>query len=167
MQKWYIVMAKTRQEHSSTSFLSRAGIETFYPEVNECLNVRGRRRFRRSGLFPGYFFARFDYERECRIVSYSRGVRKIVAFGHIPAEVDPSLLSEIRECIRKQDVVQVPSFKPGDVLRINKGPFAGIRAVFESAMPRKKRAIVLLHVLSCQSRAVVQVSDIEEFSEAV
>lgn len=59
------------------------------------------------------------------------------------------------------------SFKPGGVVRINRGSFAGIRAVFESAMPRKERAVVLLHVLSCQSRAVVQVSDIEDFSEAV
>lgn len=167
MQKWYIVMAKPRQEHSSTSFLAQAGIETYYPEVNECFNVRGLRRFRRSGLFPGYFFARFDYEREYRIISYSRGVRKVVAFGHIPAEVDPGLLREIQEGIRKRDIVQVQSFRPGDVVLINSGPFAGIRAVFESAMPRKERAIVLLHVLSCQSRAIVQVSDIEDFSEAV
>ena len=55
MQKWYIVMAKPGQGHSSTSILGQAGIETYYPEVKECLNVGGRRRFRRSGLFPGYF----------------------------------------------------------------------------------------------------------------
>lgn len=167
MQKWYIVMAKPRQEHSSTSFLGHAGIETYYPEVKECLNVGGRHRCRRSGLFPGYFFARFDYEREYRVISYSRGVRKVVAFGHIPAEVDPGLLREIQENIQKRDVVQVPSFRPGDVVRIYSRPFAGIRAVFESAMPRKDRVVVLMHVLSCQSRAVVPVSNIENLSEAV
>lgn len=127
---------------------------------------RGGRRFRRSGLFPGYF-ARFDYEREYRIISYSRGVRKIVAFGHIPVEVDPGLHREIQENIQKRDVVQVLIFRPGDVVRVNSGPFAGIRAVFESAMPRKERAVVLLHVHSCQSRAVVQISTIEDLSEAV
>lgn len=57
MQKWCIVMAKPRQEHSSTSFLGQAGIETYYPEVKECFNVGGRRRFRRSGLFSDYFRA--------------------------------------------------------------------------------------------------------------
>lgn len=61
----------------------------------------------------------------------------------------------------------MPIFRPGDVVRINSGPFAGIKAVFESAMPRKERAVVLLHVLSCHSRAVVQVSNIKELSEAV
>ena len=60
MQKWYIVKAKPRQEHFSTSFLGQAGIETYYPKVNKYFNVRERRRFRRSGLSLGYFFARFD-----------------------------------------------------------------------------------------------------------
>lgn len=167
MQKWYIVMAKPRQEHSSTSFLSQAGIETYCPEVNERVSIKGKCCYRRSGLFPGYFFARFDYAREHRLVSYSRGIRKIVAFGHMPAEVDVSILREIQEGIRKRDVVQVPSFKPGDVVRISGGPFAGIKAVFESAMPRSERVVVLLRVLSCQSRAVVRSADIELFPEAV
>jgi hypothetical protein len=61
MQKWYSVMAKPRQEYSSTSFLGQAGIETYYPEVKECFTVGGKRRFRRSGLFPGCSFAHFDY----------------------------------------------------------------------------------------------------------
>lgn len=61
MQKWYIVMVKLRQEHSSTSFLGQAGIETYYPEVKKCFTVGGRRRCRRSGLFPGGSLARFDY----------------------------------------------------------------------------------------------------------
>lgn len=61
MQKWYIVMAKASQEHSSISFLGRVGIEPYYPEEKESFTVGGRRRFRRSGLFPGYLFTRFDY----------------------------------------------------------------------------------------------------------
>jgi len=104
MQKWYIVMAKPRQEHSSTSFLGQAGIETYYPEVKECFNVGGRRRFRRSACSQA-IFARSDCEREYRIISYSRGGGKVVAFGHIPAEVDPRLLREIHESIPKRDVV--------------------------------------------------------------
>jgi|GEM_PF-3174162 len=55
MQKWYIVMAKPRQEHSSTSFLGQARIEAYHPEVKECFNIGGRRRFCRSGLLSGYF----------------------------------------------------------------------------------------------------------------
>lgn len=122
MQKWYVVMAKPRQEHSSTSFLGQAGIEAYHPEVKECFNIGERRRFCSSCLLSGYF-ARFDHEREYRVISYSQGVRKVVAFRHIPAEVDPGLLREIQENIPKRDVVQVPSCRPGDVVCINSGPF--------------------------------------------
>ena len=167
MQKWYLVMAKPRREHSSASCLAQVGIETYYPEINECFIVKGKRRFRRSGLFPGYFFARFDYDREHRIISYSRGVRRVVAFGNIPAEIDPGLLREIQESIGKREVVELPSFRPGDMVRINSGLFIGIRAVFESELSRKERVVVLLHVLACQVRVVVRSLDIENFSEAV
>ena len=101
------------------------------------------------------------------MVSYCRGVRKIVAFGHIPAEVDPGLLNEIRVNLKIQDVVELPRFRQGDVMCISYGPFAGVKAVFESAMPRKDRVVVLLQALSYQSRAVLQLSDIEQFSEVV
>jgi hypothetical protein len=40
MLKWYAIMAKHRKEQTSTSFLEHAGIEAYYPEVNECLLLR-------------------------------------------------------------------------------------------------------------------------------
>lgn len=167
MQKWYAVMSKPRQEQAAITFLEQTGIETYYPEINESFSVKGRRCLRRSGLFPGYFFAKFDYNEKHRIVSYCRGIRKIVAFGHVPAEVDPGLLREIRVSLETQDVVELPRFRQGDLVRISHGPFVGIKAVFESAMPRKDRVVVLLGALSCQSRAELQLSDIEQFSVSV
>lgn len=95
MQKWYILMAKSGQEHSSMSLLGQAKIETYYPEVKECF--RGETSLSSFKPVSRLFFARFDYEREYRVICYSRGVRKVVAFGQIPAEVDPSLLREIQD----------------------------------------------------------------------
>ena len=167
MQKWYAVMAKPRQERTSTSFLEQAGIETYYPEVNECVSVKGRRCVRRSGLFPGYFFARFDYDKQYRTVSYCRGVRKIVAFGHAPAEVESSLLDDIRRGLSRQDMIPIPRLTHGDVVRISHGPLAGVEGVFDYCLSGKERVVVLLRALSYQSRAVLKFSDIERFSDAV
>jgi transcriptional antiterminator RfaH len=94
-------------------------------------------------------------------------VRKIVVFGHVPAEVQPMLLDEIKNRLEQQDTIQMPGFKPGEVVRISQGPLAGIKAVFESSLLRKERVVVLLRTLFYQSRAIVQLSDIERFSEAV
>jgi transcriptional antiterminator RfaH len=167
MQKWYAVMAKPRQEQSSTSLLEQTGIETYYPEVNECFSVKGRRCVRRSGLFPGYFFAKFDYEKQHRTVSYCRGVRKIVTFGRTPAEVELGLLDDIRRGLSRQDVIPLPRLTHGEVIRISHGPLAGVEGVFDSRLSGKERVVVLLRAISYQSRAVLKLSDIERFSEAV
>lgn len=167
MQKWYAVMAKPRQEQTSTSFLAQAGIETYYPEVNECVSLKGRRCARRSGLFPGYFFARFDYDKQYRTISYCRGVRKIVAFGQAPAEVEAGLLDDIRKRLSRQEMIPLPRLTHGEVVRISHGPLAGVEGVFDSFLSGKERVVVLLRALFYQSRAVLKVSDIERFSEAV
>jgi len=167
MGKWYAVMAKPRQERTAVSILGQAGIATYYPEVKESICVRGRRKVRLSGLFPGYLFARFEINRQYRMVSYCRGVKKIVAFGSVPAEVEPHFLDEIKSRLERQDAIQVPSFKQGEVVRISGGPLAGVRAVFESSLSRKERVVVLLRELYFQSRAEVKLSDIERYSEAV
>jgi transcriptional antiterminator RfaH len=167
MQKWYAVMAKPRQEQTSTSLLEQAGIETYYPEVNECFAVKGRRCVRRSGLFPGYFFARFDYGNQNRTVSYCRGVRKIVTFGQAPAEVESDLLDDIRRGLSQQDLISMPRFTHGEVVRISYGPLAGVEGVFDSSLSGEERVVVLLRALSYQSRAVLKLSDIERISEAV
>lgn len=167
MQKWYAVMAKPRQERSSTTFLGQAGIETYYPEFDECVTVKGRRCVRRSGLFPGYFFARFDYDNQYRTVSYCRGVRRIVRFGQTLAEVEPGLLDDIRRGLNRQDTIPIPRLTHGEVVRINHGPLAGVEGVFDYKLSGKDRVVVLLRTLAYQSRAVLNFSDIERYSEAV
>ena len=59
IQKWYIVMAKPRQEYSATSFPGQAGVETYYLEVNGCFRLKRRGRFRRQ-VSSQAIFARFD-----------------------------------------------------------------------------------------------------------
>lgn len=167
MPKWYAVMAKPRQEKTSTSFLEQVGIETYYPEVNECFTFKGRQCVRRSGLFPRYFFARFDYDKQYRTVTYCRGVRKIVAFGQAPAEVESYLLDDIRRSLCQQAMIPIPKLRHGEVVRISQGPLAGVEGVFDSFLSGKERVVVLLRCLSYQSRAELQFSDIERFSEAV
>jgi len=167
MQKWYAIMAKPRQERSSTTFLGQAGIETYYPEFDECMTVKGRRCVRRSGLFPGYFFARFDYDNQYRTVSYCRGVRRIVRFGQTLVEVEPGLLDDIRRGLSRQDTIPIPRLTHGEVVRINHGPLAGVEGVFDYKLSGKDRVVVLLRALSYQSRAVLNFSDIERYSEAV
>ena len=165
MNKWYVVLAKSRQERWAKAMLERAGITTYYPELEDADSRNGKYQVSTAPLFPGYFFANFDYEQQYRTVSYCRGVRNIVTFGHTPAEVDPKLLEEIRDRLAEQNN-KLTSFRRGEIVRVSQGPLAGIKAIFDFSLPKKDRVVVLLRTLFYQSRAVMQLSSIERFSEA-
>lgn len=123
---------------------------------------------RRSGLFPGYFFARFDCDKQYRTVYYCRGVKKIVTFGQVPAEVEQELLDDIRRGLSRQDIIpNIGRPTHGEVVRISHGPLAGVEGMFDSCRSGEERVVVLLRALSYQSRAIVKLSDIERFSQAV
>lgn len=89
-------------------------------------------------------------------------------FGLAPAEVEPGLLDDLRRGLSQQDNILIIITTPthGEVVRISRGPLAGVEGVFESYLSGKERVVVLLQALSYQSRAVVKRSDIERFSDA-
>ena len=166
MKKWYVVLAKAKQERWAKGILEQVGIATYYPEVEDGVLRSGKYRVSTSALFPGYFFANFDYEKQFRLVAYCQGVRNIVTFGHTPAEIDPKLLEEIRERLTEQNNNKLPSFRRGEIVRVSQGALTGIKAIFDFSLPKKDRVVVLLRTLFHQSRAVMQLSNIERFSEA-
>jgi transcription antitermination factor NusG len=45
--------------------------------------------------------------------------------------------------------------KPGDVVRINEGPFSGLEAIFERKLKGSERVAVLLEILGRQTRIVL------------
>jgi transcriptional antiterminator RfaH len=54
------------------------------------------------------------------------------------------------------------SAKPGDVVKINEGPFSGLEAIFEKKMKGSERVAVLLDILGRQTRLVLPGETIEK-----
>src|SRR5215510_13106296 len=94
---WYAVKCKPHQERVADLHLKRDGIITFYPHTKEPKIVRRRRQICIAPLFPGYLFARFSVEHDYRLVTYSRGVRRVVSFGPTPAVVDEEMVQAIKD----------------------------------------------------------------------
>jgi len=155
---WYAVHTKPRQESLADLNLRRLSIETFCPLLKRDKVIRQRRQVAIEPLFPGYLFARFDLDSQYRAVNYSMGVRSLVSFGSNPVVVEDAVVESIQTKLQDGCILVRPvSFMPGDIVRIEGGPFQGFEAVFEREMNGQQRAVLLLKALSYQARVSVNV----------
>ncbi|NQW81664.1 MAG: transcription/translation regulatory transformer protein RfaH [Polaromonas sp.] len=149
MFNWYLVYSKPRQELCSLENLERQGFECFLPLIS----VEKLRRkvivVVQEPLFPRYLFIRLDASQEGRSwnpIRSTTGVSLLVTFGQVPAKVDDQLVEIIRSTVSDASVRQ-RHFEPGELVRINDGPFAGLEAVYQ--MPDgEARVMVLIDILS-------------------
>ncbi len=155
---WYAVNTKPRQEDIAELNLQRLGVEIFFPQLKQEKLIRRKRQSVIGPLFPGYLFARFNLDAHYRAVNYAQGVRRMVSFGAAPVAVAEEVIESIKSRVCDGYVtVQPPSFKPGQVVRIQEGPLRGLEAVFEQETSDHQRVVLLLQTLSYQARVVVPV----------
>ena len=157
---WYLVRSQPRQEVVAEQSLGRLGVETLSPRLRQERVIRRRRQTVVGPLFPGYLFARFDFDTRWRAVNFAHGVSRIVQFGDQPAVVDDEVVQEIRGRMEHGAVVLRPRFASGDRVRVAWGPFEGLEAVFEKEMTDQQRVLLLLESLSFHARIVVDAEQI-------
>lgn len=151
---WYAIQTKPRQEAVAEMALREQGLETFYPRLGRRQTRARSPRWALTPLFPGYVFARFDFEAYHRRVCYAKGVSRIVGFGGRPAVVEASLISELRG--QTQDNVIAPThpvFEIGDAVEVRHGPLGGLQGVFEGRLNSRDRVRILLKILGASVRA--------------
>jgi len=149
MFSWYLVYSKPRQEHCALENLERQGFGCFLPLISIEKLRRKLIVVVQEPLFPRYLFIRLDASQEGRSwnpIRSTTGVSRLVTFGQVPAKVDDVLVEAIRASVTDAGVRQ-RHFEPGELVRINDGPFAGLEAVYQ--MPDgEARVMVLIDILS-------------------
>jgi transcriptional antiterminator RfaH len=157
---WHVVRAKPHQESVVESSLTHSGIEVLYPRIQEQRVIKRKMRKVVSPLFPGYLFAKFSLSR-WRMVQYAKGVHSVVSFESVPAVVSDEIIGEISMRLQAGVFVLHSSrFSHGDVVRIHEGPLRGLDAVFERELVGQQRAMLLMKMLACQVRVVLDLKSI-------
>ncbi|TAN36495.1 MAG: hypothetical protein EPN23_08380 [Verrucomicrobia bacterium] len=159
---WYCVRSKVKQEHVAAGSLRQVpGVEVFAPRL------RFRRPTRRGpvwfveALFPGYLFARFDWERQVKAVQYAHGAMGVVQFGSKPAVVPDAVVNELRREVGEQELrVVVREVGVGDEVQVTAGPLAGLLVVVQQLLPARERVKVLLDFLGRRVEAEVAVTEL-------
>jgi transcription antitermination factor NusG len=153
---WFAVHTKLRRETFAAANVCALGIEIFFPRLRIEHPYSSAARTMTRPLFPGYFFAHFRPATSLESVEYSRGVLGVVSSGRFPLPVDAQIIREIHERVQPDGLIRMPlqKLKPGDVVAIQEGPFAGLVGRVERELDDGKRVTILLETLL---RARVQI----------
>ncbi len=149
MQFWYALNTKPHQERCVAEQLRCRGLEVYLPIVR--VNPVNPRASRERPYFPGYLFARLDFQTVgFSAVQWTPGLRRIVKFGEVPGIVPDALIGELRRRLARISAAGGLVFgdlHPGDVVRIVSGPLAGYEAVFDRRLSGSDRVRVLLEIM--------------------
>jgi len=124
--RWFAVTVKHQHERSVESALAYQNFEALAPLYRAHNRWSDRVKSLDLPLFAGYVFCRFPYRDKVRVLN-TPGVRQIVGFGSAPAPVDDAEIACIQAMQRSGVPVRPwPYLKPGDRVRVERGPLRGL-----------------------------------------
>jgi transcriptional antiterminator RfaH len=146
---WFCLRAQPKREH-----LAAAGLRKRFNIVCFAPRLRSRKLTRRGpvwfveAMFPGYFFAQFDYLSERRRVEHAPGVSGILQFGDRLATIDAETIESLRQRVEADEVITIdPELKVGQEVQIARGPLQGLEVLVTQLLPASERVRVLLEFL--------------------
>jgi transcriptional antiterminator RfaH len=156
MENWYLIRTKTGGERTAHEQLQHVVERTLLPLAKTQIR-QGDRTFQRvSPLFPCYLFAFFSLGHAARQIRYTPGVRNIVQFGEQAAAVPVWIIDElISRCAEGPVDLSKPRFSIGTRVKVVRGPFQEIDAVFDGYCSGTERVAVLLSIMNAERRVVM------------
>jgi transcriptional antiterminator RfaH len=167
---WYLVYTKPRQERVAHINLQQQGFFSYLPlfktfakaeKPKDGLKVLAEAVF--EPMFARYVFFRPGNPRQSISAARStRGVSTIVAFGFVPAVVQPAMLVDIRACEQERnrvDITAISPFQPGSQVRLRGAGLQGLQGLVQSVSA--KRVTLLLEILGRQKLVGVEHHQIE------
>ncbi|GGC97379.1 transcription/translation regulatory transformer protein RfaH [Halopseudomonas salina] len=159
VSQWYLIQCKARQDERAELNLKNQNF-TCYRPVHTVERLRHGKRVRiEESLFPGYMFIHLSYISDnWYSIRSTRGVLRLVGFDHQPTTVAPEIIHAIKT--RSEGLPIKPILQPGDRVRIVKGPFNELEAIF-TRQDGMERAVLLLNLLHRQQHMKVPLHAIE------
>jgi transcriptional antiterminator RfaH len=161
---WYALYTKPHRELGVQRFLLSRGIETYLPTLIERSKGSPRREQQRP-FFSCYLFAHLDLSTMAvSWVNSSPGVHRVVSFGDQPVVVPDQVLQYLQQRLARvdsRDYYRGLPLRPGDRLRVTKGPLKGMEAIFDQRLSSGDRARVLVEMLGRLTACQVDLCNLE------
>jgi transcriptional antiterminator RfaH len=163
MSYWAAAQLQPQRDGLAALCLRQAGFEIYVPRLREPRIAHGRKVVRTPLLFPGYLFVWIELQ--WHAARWAPGVVRLVMNGIGPAAVPDGVIADLkgRETGGLIDLPKPPKFRPGDRLRVTRGPFAGHVGLYAGMKPRE-RVEVLLAILGGSQRVTLAADAVEQAS---
>jgi len=154
---WYAVYTKPQSEEIVSQKLRQTGIEVYNPQLRLKKYIRNQYRYVIEPLFPCYLFAKFESNKYHWMITYTRGVKKIVGDKTTPWPVSEEVIDFIR-CQEQDGFISMryEDIREGDTVRIAEGPLSGLTGIFKRVIKGTERVLLLLNAIEYQARAIVE-----------
>ena len=161
---WYAVHTKPHKERAVEELLLSRGIGAYLPVLRE--RKRGPRgEAAERPFFSCYLFAQMNLDTVAlSSVNWAPGVNRVVSFGGQPAVVPEDVLDWLQRHLERIDPRQFHRglpLRPGDRLRVAKGPLKGVEAIFDQRLSSGDRARVFVEILGRLTACQIQLGDLE------
>jgi len=145
-QAWYLIQTKYRQETTALTNLERQGYTCYLPKITKAAKGVGRPP-KGEVMFPRYLFIQLETGEgghNWMPIRSTRGVDKLIQFGHTYPHVDDRLIRSLKE--REKDTPLQPLLKQGDAVQILDAPFKDLDALFFTE-DSEHRVLILINFL--------------------
>ncbi|MDR1855382.1 MAG: transcription/translation regulatory transformer protein RfaH, partial [Azoarcus sp.] len=145
---WYLIHTKPRQEKIALENLERQGYRCYLPLYRKEKLRQRVLTVSNEPLFPRYLFINLgdsETDQSWRPIRSTKGVSRMVAFGNEPAKVDDALIDLLKQQEESLQGQLEPLFKPGELVKITEGPFAGIEGIYQMS-DGEQRVMVLIEM---------------------
>lgn len=156
---WYAIHTHPKQEERANENLRSWNVETFAPRMKRAVRqpFTDKIVYRPASLFPGYIFARFEFDKMHSKIRYTRGVHSVVRFNSKPAPVDDSIIDFMKSRVGEDGLINIgEEFEYGDQVIIQAGPFANFIGIFQRVMHASERVMLLLDTINYQPLVVIE-----------
>jgi transcriptional antiterminator RfaH len=154
MENWYILQTKASRERQVAVHLHQRGFSVYLPLIwASPVNPRAARE---RPYFPGYLFARLDFEAiTVDVVRWCPGAKGLVEFCSEAVAVSDAFMAELQqrlERVRAVGGMAREGRRRAEFLPVNSGPFEGFEGMFNARLLGAERARILL---ACAQQAFV------------
>jgi transcriptional antiterminator NusG len=152
-RRWHVVQCKPHQEERvAVQLREQAKIEVYSPRVEVIATRKTGKVKVVKPLFPSYLFARIIVPDEWKMVTYTRGVARLIGDWKEPSWIADVVIETIRQRENEKDrLIQYYHFKPRQSVFIRSGPLKDLYGIFERYVDDRGRVRILLGLLGYQA----------------